>query len=120
MVLAPARALTKEYGHAATSMGRWAEGFGIDPNWTELWAAAAEEYQTTGRPVLDFDLDDLSDYSYLNAIAYGMVGNREKTLFWLERSRESVLVPDAKINPVFDFLQGDPEFVALLERMGLN
>ncbi len=49
-----------------------------------------------------------------------MVGNREKTLRWLERVRESRQVPDVKVNPVFDFLHGDPEYVALLERMGLN
>ena len=120
MALAPARALTNEYGQAATSIARWAEGFGIDPSWAEPWAAAAEEYRTTGRPVLDFDLDDFSDYARLNAIAYGLVGNREKTLRWLERVRESRQVPDVKVNPVFDFLHGDPEYVALLERMGLN
>ncbi|MCH7682788.1 MAG: hypothetical protein IIB35_03610 [Gemmatimonadetes bacterium] len=101
-------------------MARWAEGFGIDPSWAEPWAAAAEEYRTTGRPVLDFDLDDFSDYARLNAIAYGLVGNREKTLRWLERVRESRQTPDAKVHPVFDFLHGDPEYVALLERMGLN
>jgi serine/threonine-protein kinase len=120
VVLASARALTNEYGQAATSVTRRAEAFGIDTTWVEDWAAAAREYRSTGRPVLDFDLDDLSDYSYLNAIAYGVVGNREKTLFWLERSRELRQIPDAKVNPVFDFLHGDPEFVALLERMGLN
>ena len=120
MILAPARALTNEYGQAATSIARWAERFGIDPSWAEPWAAAAEEYRTTGRPVLDFDLDDFSDYARLNAIAYGLVGNREKTLRWLERVRESRQVPDAKVHPVFDFLHGDPEYVALLERMGLN
>ena len=86
----------------------------------EDWAAAAEEYRTTGRAVLDFDLDDSSDYSLLNANAYAMVGNREKTLLWLERIIESRQQPDAKVHPVFDFLHGDPEYVALLERMGLN
>ena len=120
MVLASARALTNEYGQAATSIARWAEGFGFDPTWAETWAAAAEEYRTTGRPVLDFDLDDSSDYPYLNAIGYALVGNREKTLLWLERVRESRQLPDAKVHPVYDFLRGDPEFVALLERMGLN
>ncbi len=56
----------------------------------------------------------------LNASVYAMVGNREKTLMWLERVREAHDLPDAKVNPVFDFLHGDPEYVALLERMGLN
>ncbi len=86
----------------------------------EDWTAAAEEYRRTGRPVHDFDVDDLSDYNLLNVRLYAMVGNREKTLQWLERIRESHQVPDAKVNPVFDFLHGDPEYVALLERWGLN
>ena len=103
-----------------TSIARYAERRGIDTAWVEDWAAAAREYRSTGRPVLDFQLDDLSDYSRLNARVYATVGNREKTLLWLERVRESHQIPDAKVNPVFDFLHGDPEYVALLERWGLN
>ena len=118
--LAPARGLTNEYGPAATSIARWAESYGVDTTWVEDWAAAAREYRSTGRPALDFDIDDLSDYAILNAHVYAMVGNREKTLLWLERNRVARQMPDAKVNPVFDFLHGDPEYVALLERMGLN
>ncbi len=120
LVLSLARALTNEYDLAATSSARVLEAYGIDTTWVEDWAAAAREYRSTGRPALDFDLDDLSDSSFLNARFYAMVGNRKKTLLWLERARESHQFPDAKVNPVFDFLHGDPEYVALLERWGLN
>lgn len=119
--LTSARALTNEFGLAATSMARLAEFFGVDDtDWVEDWAAAAREYRSTGRPILDFDIDDLSDSGGLNARVYAMVGNREKTLRWLERARESHQIPEAKVNPVYDFLHGDPEYVALLERMGLH
>jgi TolB-like protein len=119
-VLGPARALTNEYGLAATSIARWAEAFRVDTTWVEDWAGAAREYRRTGRPALDFDIDDLSVDALLNAQVYAMVGNREKTLRWLERDREAHQFPDAKVNPVYDFLHGDPEYVALLERWGLN
>ncbi len=120
VVLFWAHALTNEYDLAATSIAPVLEAFGVDTTWVEDWAAAAREYRSTGRPVLDFDLDDLSDYAPQNAFLYALVGNREKTLLWLERAREARQFPDAKVNPVFDFLHGDPEYVALLERMGLN
>ncbi|MFB3110444.1 MAG: hypothetical protein ACE10G_00250, partial [Gemmatimonadales bacterium] len=79
------------------------------------------EYARTGRPDLRFDIDNLPVNSSLISYAYAAVGNRDKTLLWLERTyQERRNIPDAKVNPLFDFLQGDPEYVALLERMGLN
>ena len=115
------RVLRGEYEQAAAAFARLAEVMGIDGTWVDSWAAGVREYARTGRPALRFDIDSLSVNSALISYAYAAVGNRDKTLLWLERTyQERRNIPDAKVNPLFDFLQGDPEYVALLERMGLN
>jgi len=121
MWLGAVRVLRGEYDQAAAAFARWAEVMGIDGMWVDSWAVGVREYARTGRPDLRFDIDNLSVHSTVNSYLYAAVGNRDKTLLWLERTyQERRNLPDAKVNPLFDFLQGDAEFVALLERMGLN
>ncbi len=121
MWLAIVRVLRGEYEQAAAAYAQWSEVMGIDGTWVDSWAAGVREYATTGRPDLRFDIDNWSVNSSLISYAYAAVGNRDKTLSWLERTyQERRSLPDAGVNPLFDFLQDDPEYVALLERMGLN
>ena len=54
--------------------------------------------------------------------AYAGVEDTEQTLGWLEkasaeRSGEMVTL---KVNPIYDFLRGDPRFQRLVERVGLG
>ena len=63
-----------------------------------------------------------ADMSSRLAWAYADAGNRERTLFWLNRSAdEHADGPlDALVGEQYDFLRQDPAFQALLHRMGLD
>ena len=58
------------------------------------------------------------------AQVYAFVGDRERTLQALETAFEersgSRSVLSMKINPVYDFIRDEPQFVALLEKAGLS
>jgi len=56
------------------------------------------------------------------ALQYGMIENRSKALYWLEKSfraQEGNLLLNAKTAPEFDFLRSDAQFQALLNRLGV-
>lgn len=109
-------------------------------NGLEAWAAAESRdiaaardigklfvrYQQSGEPQaisdelvtrLDLGSEDLAQ-------VYAFVGDREHTLQALEIAFDersgSRSVLSMKLNPGYDFIRGDPRFVALLKRLGLS
>jgi TolB-like protein/DNA-binding winged helix-turn-helix (wHTH) protein/Tfp pilus assembly protein PilF len=71
------------------------------------------------------DLQVLSRQSYVSpwcfALIYAGLGDKERVLFWLERSyegREHDLV-FSQVWPFFDSIRSDPRYVDLLRRVGL-
>lgn len=60
--------------------------------------------------------------NYELSLSYAMLGNREKTLAYLEQcySGHTFLLPFVNARPEYDFLRGDPQFQALMARIGLD
>ena len=56
------------------------------------------------------------------AVAYAGLQDREQTLHWLEASFEehSEHIMLLKVDPTWNFLRGEPRFVALLRKVGLD
>jgi TolB-like protein/Flp pilus assembly protein TadD len=72
------------------------------------------------------DLHELSKRRYVSpfdtAVIYTGLGDKERTLEWLEKSLEdrSWGMVRLKVDPRFDPLRADPRFASLLRRMGLE
>ncbi|HQU83949.1 MAG TPA: winged helix-turn-helix domain-containing protein [Pyrinomonadaceae bacterium] len=66
----------------------------------------------------------ISPYTLANekAIAYSMIGDDEKTLYYLQQSfdRRETWLLYVKYAPQFDKLQSNPRFVSILNRIGFN
>ncbi len=62
------------------------------------------------------------EVQYALALVYHGLGNREKTLDWLEKAFEekATLMQDLKIEPLWQALRSEPRFIALLKKMGLE
>ena len=56
------------------------------------------------------------------AWAYAMVGEKEKSFWFLEKAyqQHDPALANLKVDPDFDTLRQDPRFVALLAKVGLN
>jgi hypothetical protein len=56
------------------------------------------------------------------ALVYRGLGDREKTLDWLEKAveAETFRVPSLKREPLWQNLRSEPRFLALLKKMGLE
>ncbi len=83
------------------------------------WVETGQEQELSAELV-----DRLQPGLEVSGQLYASVGDRATTLELLERGyREragSRSLLGAKINPLYDFLRDDPEFVDLLHRLGLN
>ncbi|HKX84189.1 MAG TPA: tetratricopeptide repeat protein, partial [Pyrinomonadaceae bacterium] len=74
-------------------------------------------------------LEDLEAQEKLGAVdpvsfanVYVALGDREKALFWLERAleaREPAII-QFKVEPAYDTIRGDPRFIALIRKIGLE
>jgi TolB-like protein/DNA-binding winged helix-turn-helix (wHTH) protein/Flp pilus assembly protein TadD len=72
-------------------------------------------------------LDDLRHrssplHSYASEIAviYAALGDRDQAMAWLERGASERFNPGVLLRPGFDPLRGDPRFVDLVRRVGLD
>jgi hypothetical protein len=74
-------------------------------------------------------LDELTGFlqqryevQYDIAQVYHGLGNREKTLDWLGKALEekAILMPELKVNPLWQNLRSEPRFLALLKNMGME
>ena len=70
-------------------------------------------------------IDGLSGHPFYISWWYAIIGNREESILWLERTQvqESIPLPFFNLittNPDFDILRGDPRFTAVVEKAGLT
>jgi TolB-like protein/AraC-like DNA-binding protein len=73
------------------------------------------------RPV---PLEGLNGDPYYIAWWYAILGNREESIYWFERTMEAKTKPLQYFNliannPDFDILRDDPRFIAIIEKAGL-
>ena len=66
----------------------------------------------------------MSGQPFFVAWWYAILGNREKSLYWLERNMESEMRNYTYFNliatnPDFDFLHSEPRFLTIIEQIGL-
>ena len=54
------------------------------------------------------------------ALAYAGLGDRDKSLTWLEEAYSQRFNPGVMLRPGFDSLRSDPRFESLLLRVGLR
>jgi len=71
------------------------------------------------------DLNNLASEGYVpaygRAVIYSALRDKDKALDWLEIAYdERSFIVFIKVEPVFDFIQGDERFTALLGKMGLS
>jgi len=70
------------------------------------------------------DLDKIAGDEYVpaygRAVVYAALGDKEKTLAWLEKAYEerSFLVY-LKVDPAFDTIRDEERFAEILDKMGL-
>jgi TolB-like protein/AraC-like DNA-binding protein len=70
-------------------------------------------------------LEGLNGHPYYIAWWYAILGNREKSIYWFERTMEAKTRPLQYFNliannPDFDILRDDPRFLAIIEKAGLS
>jgi TolB-like protein/DNA-binding winged helix-turn-helix (wHTH) protein/Tfp pilus assembly protein PilF len=119
-----------------TNAGKFDQALAEEAHWRPLvqepvhWATLAYIYGRAGRTAdaqrAIRQLEQLSRRAPVQARvfiwAYAGVEDTEQTLAWLEkaaaeRSGEMVTI---KVNPIYDFVRGDPRFRRLVERVGLG
>ena len=69
-------------------------------------------------------LEGLNGHPYYIAWWYAILGNREESIYWFERTMEAETKPLHYFNliannPDFDILRDDPRFLAIIEKAGL-
>ncbi|MDX9773720.1 MAG: helix-turn-helix domain-containing protein [Bacteroidales bacterium] len=69
-------------------------------------------------------LDGLTGHPFFVAWWYAIIGNREESIRWFEKTIEMEIIPKhyfnlIATNPDFDILRGDPRFTAVIEKAGL-
>ena len=69
-------------------------------------------------------LEGLNGHPYYIAWWYAIIGNREESIYWFERTMEAKTKPLHYFNliannPDFDILRDDPRFLAIIEKAGL-
>jgi TolB-like protein len=72
--------------------------------------------------LIQMQLVSSNPYDYNLAFYYALTGNREETLNWLEAAflDRSSSIPRINNDPVYDFLRSDPQFQAIINKMGLS
>ena len=91
-------------------------------NFMHLVIFAFSGRQTEARKQLPLILKDWGQTSpYAVAIAYSLLGEKEKTFAWLQKAadQQQADLVSLKIEPVFDGLRSDPRLGELLRRVGL-
>ncbi|HUV13558.1 MAG TPA: protein kinase [Acidobacteriota bacterium] len=60
-------------------------------------------------------------FSYALAIYHARFGSRENSLYWLQKAAETRIeyVPFMRVDPIFEPLRTDPQFIELLSDLGL-
>ena len=101
------------FGRSATEIEERKKAFAADgfKGYWQKWIEQSE-HPAISRFILAND----------RAIAYNIIGDNEKTLYYLEQSleRREHWVLYIKYAPQFDNLQSDPRFIAILKRIGLS
>jgi TolB-like protein/DNA-binding winged helix-turn-helix (wHTH) protein/Flp pilus assembly protein TadD len=87
-------------------------------------AFARDGYETVRRRMLEWEstLTQMPLGSSALALGWARLGEREKALEWLEKAFESHTrdLIYLKVEPSYDSLRGDPRFLAMLRRLGLE
>ncbi len=70
-------------------------------------------------------VDGLTGHPFFVAWWYAIIGNREESIKWFEKTIEMEYIPRhyfnlIATNPDFDILRGDPRFLAVIEKAGLT
>lgn len=70
-------------------------------------------------------MEGLNGHPFYIAWWYAITGNRERSIYWLERTVEAEKKPMHYFNliannPDFDFLRDDPRFLAVIDKAGLT
>ena len=60
------------------------------------------------------------NYYYLLADSYGMIGQNEEALYWLEKAFKAHQTTQMSWNLHFKDLHNNPRYIAILNGMGLN
>jgi DNA-binding winged helix-turn-helix (wHTH) protein/tetratricopeptide (TPR) repeat protein len=68
------------------------------------------------------ELENRSDSAYEVGQYYAQLGDREKTLHWLEQAvaERGLAVNCAYVDPAFDNVRNDPKYWQLIEKLGLH
>jgi hypothetical protein len=69
-------------------------------------------------------MQGLNGNPYYLAWWHSLIGNKEESIYWFERTVETEKIPMHYFNliaqnPDFDFLRDDPRFLAVIEKAGL-
>ncbi len=69
-------------------------------------------------------IEGLNGHPFYISWWYAIIGNREESIYWLERTVEEQYIPRHYFNliannPDFDILRYDPRFLAIIEKEGL-
>ncbi|MDX9947094.1 MAG: helix-turn-helix domain-containing protein [Bacteroidales bacterium] len=70
-------------------------------------------------------IEGLNGHPFYISWWYAITGNREESIYWLERTVEEKYIPRHYFNliannPDFDILRDDPRFLAIIEKEGLT
>jgi TolB-like protein/AraC-like DNA-binding protein len=70
-------------------------------------------------------IEGLNGHPFYISWWYAITGNREKSIYWLERTVEEQFIPRHYFNLIasnsdFDILRDDPRFLAVIEKAGLT
>ena len=107
----------EKWGHEAPGPWVWA-------NYALIYTRTGERSKATRalRKIPEMKLKFAFDPAPAMAVAYAGMNDKEHTLVWLEKAYRlrSSLLTSLKVDPVFDFLRGDPRFNDLLSRVRLQ
>ncbi len=108
----------EEYEEATNALNRWAELEGIDKRMVKLFISLAKKHAKTGEPVTyPPKLESVFPLYF-----YAYLGHKEQTLKLIEQYEKEEKYEDLKFfkhDPVFEFLQSEPRFIALMQKVGL-
>jgi tetratricopeptide (TPR) repeat protein len=105
---------------------QWARLGGMPEAQIALLEAAYKAGAMKGywRKRLDMEIRDEKGgdvWTYVMASLYARVGNKPQALFWLRRGYQTRddRLSFLKVDPIFDSLRSDPQFIDLMRRIGL-
>ncbi len=109
----------EKFEDASQALNRWAELTGNDYKVVKLYVSLVEKRARTGEPVsYPPKLESVFPYYF-----YAFLGHKEQTLTLLEQFRKEEkygVLQTCKYDPVFDFLQSEPRFIALMRKVRLE